>query len=127
MKKQTLSLLLAITLLFSAFTLGFFLGRNQNHQSVHLSVIPTQARHDLPLEENTEEETLPEVTFPVDINTAGIRELTALPGIGEVLAQRILDFRTKYGSFAKPEELMNVEGIGAGKLEEILDYVVTGG
>lgn len=129
MKIKTLPLLLVITLLFLTFTLGFFLGRNRNHETIHLSVIPTQAMHDLPPEEasDTEEETHPEIQFPVNINTAGIRELSALPGIGEVLARRILDFRDKNGSFSRPEELLNVEGIGVGKLEEILDYVITGG
>lgn len=128
MKKQPLSLLLIITFLFCAFSLGYFLGKNQNHHSVHLTAIPTQAQHDLPAEVNTVPETRqPEISFPIDINSAGLAELITLPGIGETLAQRILDFRNQHGNFAKPEELMNVEGIGSGKLEAILDYIIAGG
>ena len=46
MKKQPIPVLICITVIFLSFTLGFFVGRNQNHQTVHLSVLPHQARHD---------------------------------------------------------------------------------
>lgn len=130
MKKQTFSIFLVLTLLFCMFTLGFFLGKNQNHSSIALSALPRQ-----PL--NSPVETIsaakqtdppePEITYPVDINTAQLEELTALPGIGETLAKRILTYRNLHGPFSRPEELMNVEGIGSGKLEAILDYITAGG
>ena len=128
MKKRPLTLLIAITCLFISFTLGFFLGRNQNHESIHLSVLPSEARNrDIPSSPAPKETIAATVSFPVNINSAGIQELTALPGIGETLAQWILDYRDAIGSFSRPEELMNVEGIGSGKLEVLLDYVITGG
>ena len=128
MKKQPLSLLISITCLFIAFTFGFFLGRNQNHESIHLAALPTEARHSDNFPSLPQEETIAvTVSFPIDINSAGIQELTALPGIGETLARRILDYRKANGSFVRPEELMNVEGIGSGTLEALLDYVITGG
>jgi len=54
--------------------------------------------------------------LPVDINTASARELELLPGIGEVLARRIIDFRKAHGPFKSLEGLLKVNGIGAKKL-----------
>ena len=51
----------------------------------------------------------------VNINTADLSELCALPGVGEALAGRIIDYREQYGPFARPEDIMRVSGIGQGK------------
>lgn len=53
---------------------------------------------------------------PLDLNAAGEEELTALPGIGEELARRIVDYREENGPFAAVEDLTKVSGIGQGKL-----------
>ena len=55
----------------------------------------------------------------VSINSAGIEELTTLPGIGKTTAQKIIDYRQEKGSFLFLEELMNVKGIGKSKYEKI--------
>ena len=48
----------------------------------------------------------------VNLNTATLKDLEVLPGIGTKTAERIIDYRTKKGPFKKIEELMNVQGIG---------------
>jgi competence protein ComEA len=49
---------------------------------------------------------------PVNLNTATSAQLEALPGVGPVLAQRIIDWRTEHGRFASVDELGEVSGIG---------------
>ncbi len=128
MKKPRLSILVAVTLLFAVFTLGFFLGRNGSHGSVELSV--PAAMQTLPPQTTCPEPTTPEtvaITFPIDINRADAEQLTALPGIGEVLAGRIVAYREENGSFLSTQELQNVEGIGEKRLDAILDLITVGG
>lgn len=59
----------------------------------------------------------------VNVNTADATQLETLPGIGEVLAQTIIDHRTENGPFASVDDLEDVSGIGPATLEEIRDLV----
>jgi competence protein ComEA len=60
---------------------------------------------------------------PVDLNTATLEQLEALPGVGPVLAQRILDWRSQHGSFTSIEQLDEVSGIGPAKFAQLRDAV----
>jgi competence protein ComEA len=62
----------------------------------------------------------------VNINTATVTELQALPRIGAQVARRIVDFREKNGKFKKIEELMKVKGIGEKTFMQLKDMVTVG-
>lgn len=59
----------------------------------------------------------------VNINTATASELEALPGVGEVIAQRIVDYRTANGPFGSADELIDVSGIGESTLASMRELV----
>jgi competence protein ComEA len=59
----------------------------------------------------------------VDLNTATVAELDALPGIGPVLAQRILTWRTQHGSFTSVDQLHEVTGVGDAKFADLSPLV----
>ncbi len=61
----------------------------------------------------------PEAAGPVHLNSATLDELDALPGVGPVTAQKILDFRRQHGAFRSADELDAVPGIGPARLEEL--------
>jgi competence protein ComEA len=59
----------------------------------------------------------------ININTASAKQLEALPGIGKGLAERIIEYRQKYGPFAKPEHLIMVRGISEHRFQAIRDQI----
>ena len=54
---------------------------------------------------------------PVNINTADVKELMKLEGVGRQVAEKIVAYRDAHGPFKKPEELRKVEGVGSGLWE----------
>jgi competence protein ComEA len=62
-----------------------------------------------------------------NINTATKEELEALPGIGPVKAQAIIDYRTANGAFKSPEDVMKVKGIKDGEFGKIKDQISVSG
>jgi competence protein ComEA len=59
----------------------------------------------------------------VDLNTATLEELDALPGVGTVTAQRILDWRAAHGRFTSVDQLRQVSGIGQARLAQLKHLV----
>jgi competence protein ComEA len=65
-------------------------------------------------------------TTPVNLNTASVAQLEGLPGIGKAMAERIVEYRQKNGSFKKAEDLMNVRGIGEKNFLKLKALVTVG-
>jgi len=62
----------------------------------------------------------------ININTASRSELTDLPGIGTVLADRIVEYRNANGPYSRIEDIRNVSGIGERRFEAIMDKITVG-
>ncbi len=74
------------------------------------------------LEAEKDESLFPD-TPKVNINTADKETLAELDGIGDTIAQRIIDYRNENGGFKSTDDLMNVNGIGKQKYELIKDSI----
>ncbi len=68
----------------------------------------------------------PKLVHRVDLNRAGADEVAALPGIGDILAGRIVTSRDQEGMFERIEALSRVHGIGPGIIERIRAHVICG-
>ena len=62
----------------------------------------------------------------IDLNKAALEDLIGLPGIGQELAQRIINYRSNAGSFRTIEELKEVKGIASRKFEALKDRINVG-
>ena len=62
-------------------------------------------------------------TACLNLNTATVEELKALPGIGDTLAQRIIEYRTQHGNFRRPQEVIIIEGFSEKRYRAIADLI----
>ena len=112
-----------LTLCFLLGMLGFFLGRRSAGALTLTTQRPAATEapgRSLPVERAEPARSDGE---RIDLNRATQEELMTLPGIGEVLAQRIIDYREANGPFRQAAELMNVSGVGEGIFTKLRDYV----
>lgn len=108
--------LLLLCVIALTLVLGMFVGRNLQSGYVMLPVNSNDVIDNKDIKDHR-----------LDINTATKAQLMELPGIGELIAERILDYRAVNGPFATIDDLMNVEGIGQKKLLEVEALIKVGG
>lgn len=123
MKINPVIILACACLVLASFLGGLFLGRNMRGDDIQTEILnPPPTSVSTP----TTRPTKP-VQKKVNINTADLHTLMTLEGIGEVYAQRIIDYRQANGPFKKIEDIKNVPGIGEKRFELIKDLITVGG
>ena len=117
--KKSSWIFLGITGVFLCVLLGIFIGRNFVSNYITLGNITDNGSTETT--ENIQNNT------GLDLNTATLEQLMLLPGIGESLGQRIIDYRAEHNGFSSVDELKQVSGIGEKKFADIKPYVRVGG
>ena len=123
---KTETLLLAMTLVFLLLTGAIFVLRSRSGGAEYVvrnETMRAAAEETPPASVLEEEPPVPSAENPLNINMADAAALDTLPGIGPVLAGRIVEYRSTHGAFSKKEDLMLVEGIGEGIYGDLRDVI----
>ena len=135
MKNTPISILAFACLILAAFLVGMYVGHSMRGADIQVSVLPsinateqTTATSSDTSATSASMDTAPvQPTGKININTADLQTLMTLDGIGEVYAQRIIDYRNTHGPFTSIVEITNVPGIGTKRFEAIMDSITVGG
>jgi len=65
-------------------------------------------------------------SHPIDLNTATVKQLEQLPGVGPTTAKAIVEFRTKTGRFQRVTDLLVIRGVSESKLKKMRPYITVG-
>lgn len=118
-EKRQIRILIGIAAILCALIIGYNLFFVPGVEIVTVTVPESESSL-----ENSEDISSPYWNGRLNINTASVEELDEfLPGIGPVTAQKIVDYRTAYGSFSSIEEIMNVSGIGEKTFADIQNLI----
>lgn len=125
MKKASQQPLLLISVIFTTFLIGLFCGRISNQRRLSLySTQNTAISSDLYQSQDCSSAFK---NGKLNINSASVEDLMLLPGIGESLAQRIVEYRRINGQFTSINALLDIKGIGSTNFERISSYITVGG
>lgn len=125
MKKDSAYTLAMVTFVFAALLFGILIGRGLDDNRVFFDLPDGYTSAPTVSVDETQplQETNITTGIKININTATIEELNALPGIGPVLAQAVIDYRTENGPYRDVSDLLNVHGLGQKTLDKILEYI----
>ena len=121
MKNKALLAAILLTVITVSFMLGIAVGRITISDPIPENQVQDGLLTTQPLNATVSGDGI------LNINLANKDDLVLLPGIGEVLAQAIIDYRTNNGPFSSIDELLNISGIGNKKLDGIKEYITVGG